>query len=182
MEFTGIKSDKAETIVLRGTAYHDFWYKVIFPGRPEGWVFSGAVKRRGEQKENAPITEMQFDYQKLGKYDLSTWQLINKEELGHEVDGTKTTFMSGRNLYLNITNPGIGKFGNGLIKSLSTDDRDIKNRNFHFTPSSTSGELDHKIETLEEYEQTSPKRYTIIQKIDTHYFALNAKPMIALRP
>ncbi|WP_367392836.1 hypothetical protein [Lewinella sp. LCG006] len=77
----------------------------------------------------------------------------------------------------------MGEFGYGFTQSLRTDSREqIKYREFHFTPSLTQGEPHEMKETVEDYEQTPPKRYTRTQKIDKHYYDLNAKPMIVLGP
>ena len=180
MTFMGAKSDKAETIVLRGVAYHDSWYKISKADGTEGWVYGGAVKRKGEQKGNAPLTEMKFDYPKFGKYDLSNWELINIEELGDEVDGEAKSYKSSDYIF-NNSNSEIGEFGYSFRQSLTTDMGVlIKKREFNFMPSGSPDEAHELVETIENHEQSPSKKYTRTQKIDKHYYDLNAKPMLVL--
>ena len=178
MESMGVKSDNAETIVLRGIAYHDRWYKIRTSSGIEGWVYGGAVKRKGEQKGNAPITEMKFDYPKFGKYDLSNWEYIGSEGMGEEVDGEKRAYKSG-DYYFHISNPSIGEFGYSFTQDLLNGTWEaIKHREFSFQPSGTP-DMPHKlVETIEDYEQNPAKKYTRTQEIDKHYYHLNAKPMM----
>ena len=73
LEFTGEKSRQSETIVLRGVAYDEPSLKVITSDQKEGWVFGGAVKRKGEDKGNGLMTETDFDLPYFGRFDLKDW-------------------------------------------------------------------------------------------------------------
>ena len=72
--FTGERSDKPETIVLRGVAYYEPWLKIKVDDNNEGWVFGGAVKRKDEEKGNAEMTATKFDFEKFGQFNLSSWK------------------------------------------------------------------------------------------------------------
>ena len=109
LEFTGTKSGTAETIVLRGVAYKDLWYKIETKDGKEGWVYGGAVKHKGETKGNDPITDTKFDFPYFGSYDLSIWKKISTKSEGEEVDVTITTYQKG-DQYLELTNAERGEF------------------------------------------------------------------------
>ena len=180
LEFTGTKSGKAETIVLRGVAYTDLWYKIVTKGGTEGWVYGGAVKRKGEKKGNAEITDKKFDFLYFGKYDLSTWKKISTKSEGEEIDITITTYQKG-NQYLEITQSDRGEFYYGYdYRLLDKNKKTLKVRNFSFVPADESGKSHEIIEEVKDYTQNPPQQYARIQKIDVHYYNLKPRPVMAL--
>jgi hypothetical protein len=68
---SGEKTEKRETFVLRGVAYDDYWIKVTTKDKTEGWVFAAALKREGDYKGNAVISDTRFNFQAFGDFDLN---------------------------------------------------------------------------------------------------------------
>ena len=177
LEFTGTKSGKAETIVLRGVAYNDLFYKVVTKDGKEGWVYGGAVKRKGEKKGNAPITDSKFDFPYFGSYDLSEWKKISTKSEGEETDITITTYKKG-NQYLEVTKADRGEFYYGYdYKLMDKSKKILKERNFNFT---VDMDLREVSETVKDYTQSTPQQYSRSQKLDKHFFQLNARPLMVL--
>ena len=71
LELTETKSPKMETLVLRGIAYTDYWYKVRTSDGKEGWVFGGAVKQENEIKGNDYHTSFRIPPSQLIKFNAT---------------------------------------------------------------------------------------------------------------
>jgi len=68
LTFTGEQSPKAETIVLRGVAYHEPWLKITTADRKDGWVYGGAVKLKDQLKGNASLSPNRcWHWRRFGK-------------------------------------------------------------------------------------------------------------------
>jgi hypothetical protein len=175
LEFTGMQAEKLETIVLRGVAYQDTWLKVITPDGKEGWVFGGAVRREGEPKGNGPITDTEFDFPIFGKYDLSEWKKTGERREGEEVDYTITTYRkSGR--ILEITTSNRGEFFYGTTHKLMNLEKEVlKVRKFDFT---ADVDLHILSETVTDFTVTPPRAFTRTQRLDQHFYKLNARPLM----
>lgn len=175
LEFTGDKSKNTEEIVLRGVAYDDAWLKVVTPDKKEGWVYGGAVKRKEEQRGNSPITDTQFDFPHFGKYDLSSWKKLGTKEEGEEVDYIITTYQKG-NRILEVTKSDMGEFYYGYTYKLMDDKKNIlKVRNFDFSADVDTRTLTEKVE---DFSSTPTKVFTRTQKLKTHFYSLNARPLM----
>lgn len=174
--FTGERSDKAETIVLRGVAYYEPWLKIKVDENNEGWVFGGAVKREGEEKGNAEMTAKKFNFENFGQFDLSSWKLVStKDTGGEEVDATTKTYTKGGET-LTIEESSMGEFYYGYNYVWSKNRKTVKERNFSF---GVGGDIDDfvVIETVKDY--TTSKQYERQQAINKHFYSLNAKPTMA---
>lgn len=177
LEFTGTKSGKAETIVLRGVAYNDLFYKIVTKDGKEGWVYGGAVKRKREEKGNDPITDTKFDFPYFGSYDLSEWKKISSKSEGEETDITITTYQKG-NQYLEVTKADRGEFYYGYdYKLMDKSKKILKERNFSF---SVDMDLREISETVKDYTQSTPQQYSRTQKLDVHFYQLKPRPIMAL--
>lgn len=171
LEFTGEKSGNTETIVLRGVAYQDLWYKIITNDDQEGWVFGGAVKRKKEEKGNAPITETDFEFPHFGKFALSEWKKINSKSEGEEVDVEITTYQKG-DQFLEISSSSMGEFHYGYIHKLMDKTKNLlKERSFSFTGDGL--ELNESVKDF-----SKKTEYKRSQKLEKHFYQLNAKPLM----
>lgn len=177
LEFTGTKSGTAETIVLRGVAYQDLWYKIVTKDGKEGWVYGGAVRHEGETKGNEPITDTKFDFPYFGSYDLSEWKKISTKSEGEEVDITITTYQKG-NQFMEVTKAERGEFYYGYdFKLMDNNQKILKERNFSFTADMDLRELS---ETVKDYTKNPAQQYSRTQKLDKHFYDLNDRPVMVL--
>lgn len=177
LEFTGTKSGKAKTIVLRGVAYNDLFYKVVTKEGQEGWVYGGAVKRKGEKKGNTSITDTKFDFPYFGSYDLSNWEKISTKSEGEEIDLTVTLYQKG-DQFLEITKADRGEFYYGYDYKLMDENKTtLKERNFSF---SADMDLREITEMVKDYTKKPAQQYLRSQKIDVHFYQLKPRPVMAL--
>ena len=171
LEFTGVKSGDVETIVLRGVAYEDLWYKIVTADGKEGWVFGGAVKRQGESKGNVSITDTKFAFPYFGDFDLSTWKNLGTRTEGEEVDNEITSYQKG-NRILEITSSDMGEMYYGYdYKLKDIDGNMIKERSFSFNGNEKL--LEEKVKDYTIFTQ-----YTRKQTLKKHWHQLNAKPVM----
>lgn len=171
LEFTGVKSGDVETIVLRGVAYEDLWYKIVTEDGKEGWVFGGAVKRQDESKGNGSITDTKFAFPYFGDFDLSTWKKLGARTEGEEVDYEITSYQKG-NQILETTSSDMGEMYYGYdYKLKDKDEKIIKERSFSFT-----GDGKMLEEKVKDYRTNT--KYTRKQTLMKHWHQLNAKPVM----
>jgi hypothetical protein len=179
LRFTGQRSDKGETIVLRGVAYTAPWLKVATADGTEGWVFGGAVRHEEEVKGNPPITEQTFSFPVFGAYDLADWEKVSSRQESEEVDYTVTTYRKGAQL-LEITRSEMGEFYYGwTYKLMSEHGVLIKERQLGFTAQDKPFILEEKVV---DYSVNPPVSYRRSQELDQHYYRLNARPMMVNGP
>lgn len=172
--FTGERSDKPETIVLRGVAYYEPWLKIKVDGK-EGWVFGGAVKREGEEKGNAEMTAKKFDFEKFGQFDLASWKNSGTKNTSSEEVDAETTIYTNGDQTLTVEESSMGEFYYGYHYTLLGDGNIVKERDFSFS----AGDADNFVvtETVKDY--ATGKQHERQQAIDTHFSSLNAQPMMA---
>jgi hypothetical protein len=177
IEFTGIKSDKSETIVLRGVAYNEPWLKIVTADGKEGWVFGGAIKYETEKKGNAPIDDTKFDFPNFGSFDLSEWKNEGtKDESGGDAE-IKTTTYSKNGQTIEVSKVDVGEYGYGSVHKLYDSNlRLLKQRDFNFMTDANFREI---VEIVKDYTATPPKQYMRSQKLTKHYLQLNAYPLLA---
>ncbi len=175
--FKGEKSTTTETIVLRGVAYDEAWLKVSTPDQQTGWVFGGAVKRVDEQKGNAMITDLKFNFPKFGMFDLSNWEkLKNTDESGGDAEILVSTYQKDQQR-LKITITDIFDYGYGrTYELLDAKGKLLKERKIHF-----DADADTRIlkETVKDYTLAVPTQFERSQKLKVHHSQLNGKPLIA---
>lgn len=171
--FTGERSDKVETIVLRGVAYYEPWLKVRVDGK-EGWVFGGAVKREGEEKGNDEITATKFNFEKFGQFDLSSWRKVSTDNTsGDERDMISTIYERGNDTLI-IVESSIGELYYDYHYVWSKNGTTIV-RDFSF---GFSDPYDFVVtETISDFKKS--KKYERKQVIGKPFSTLNAKPMMA---
>ena len=176
LEFTGEKSTGSETVVLRGVAYHEPWLKVKTADGTEGWVFGGAIKRRGEKKGNDPISDERFFYPHFGRFDLSAWKKNSSDNSSAgDAESYKSPYTRGGRLLI-IDKTDMGEYGYNRTYTLKEKNGEIlKIRSFSF-------EVDRQVyrltETVNVYTSDPPKKYTRSQKLDKHFMQLNARPVM----
>ncbi|MFK8102810.1 MAG: SH3 domain-containing protein [Saprospiraceae bacterium] len=175
--FKGEKSTSTETIVLRAVAYDEAWLKVSTPDQQTGWVFGGAVKRVDEQKGNATITDLKFNFPKFGKFDLSNWKkLKTTDESGGDAEIIVSTYQKDQER-LKITISDVSDYGYGrTYELLDSAGNLLKERKIHF-----DADIDTRIlkETVKDYTLAVPKQFERSQKLKVHHAQLNGKPLIA---
>ncbi len=177
--FTGEQSEQAEEIVLRGVVYDENWLKVITPDKKEGWVFGGAVKRKGEQKGTPLLSDKKFSFPHFGTFDLSTWKDLGTQTGGDEVDYSTTTYQK-RNEILEVITTDIGEFHYGYdYKLMDGEKKILKTRSFSFsaTPDGATNEI---VETVKDFMVN--KEFTRKQNLRAHFYQLNAKPKMVNGP
>ena len=171
LEFTGVKSGDVETIVLRGVAYEDLWYKVVTENDKEGWVFGGAVKRQNESKGNPLISDTKFAFPHFGEFDLSTWNKLGTKSEGEEIDYEITSYQKA-NQIIEITFSDMGEMHYGYdYKLMDKDGKTIKERNFSF-----NGDTKTLEEKVKDY--TIQIEFVRNQSLKKHWYQLNAKPVM----
>ena len=171
--FTGEQSEQPEEIVLRGVVYDEHWLKVITPGKEEGWVFGGAVQRKGEQKGTSPLRDKKFSFPHFGNFDLSTWKDLGTQTGGDEVDFSTTTYQK-RNEILEVVTTDVGEFHYGYdYKLMDGQQKILKTRSFSFT-AAPDGSTNEIVETVKDF--MINKEFTRKQNLRAHFYQLNAKP------
>jgi hypothetical protein len=178
LTFTGEKSPESETIVLRGVAYHEPWFKITTADKKDGWVFGGAVKRKDQLKGNATLSDTKFEFPVFGYYDLGKWEQVarNNDGTGGDAESETITYRSEDQL-LKITKVEVGEYGyNNAYELLDKAGNTLKERTFEFA---VDPEL--KItETVIDHTDTPAKRYTRSQVLDKHFMMLNERPEMVL--
>lgn len=176
LQLTGDKSDQSETIVLRGVAYDDHWFKVITPDKKEGWVFGGAVKLPDEAKGNEVLSETNFRFPYFGTFDLSDWtKLSDKDESGGDASIITTTYKR-KNQYLEVSKVDIGGYGyERSYKLMDENKKVLKERALKF---SADMELRELRETVIDYTKSPAKEYSRTQQLKKHHSQLNSLPLM----
>ncbi len=174
LTFTGEKSEAQETIVLRGVAYNEPWFKIVTKDQKEGWVFGGAVKRDGEVKGNAIINDQQFEFPHFGKYHLKDWtKLSSQDESGGDAE-INTTIYKKENQFLEMTIVEVGEYGySRTYRLLDADKKVLKERLLDF-------EIDPLIlrEIVNDYTSQPVKKYSRSQTMKQHFMQLNTRPLM----
>lgn len=181
LALTESKSEKMETIVLRGVAYQDYWYKVRTPDGKEGWVFGGAIKQKEENKGNEIITDKKFDFPYFGKFDLSDWTILKEQDASEdeEVDRSLVAYQKG-NQYLGIEEWDMGDMGYGYDYSLKENNKDgkvLKARAISFSPGFEEPNIISEV--VKDYTQNPPLQYSRKQQIDVPRHQLKPFPLMA---
>jgi hypothetical protein len=170
---SGEKTEKKETIVLRGVAYDDYWLKVTTKDKTEGWVFAGALKREGDYKGNAVISDARFNFQAFGDFDLSKWtKMGSTDDSGGDAESTTTSYQKGDQM-LKINRTEVGEYGYTNTFTLTNTNGDLlKARVFTF-------EVDPELlirETVIDY--LAMKEYVRSQPMSKHFMQLNDRPQM----
>jgi hypothetical protein len=178
LTLTGETSPKPETIVLRGVAYYEPWFRVTTADKKDGWVFGGAVKRTDESK-GTPVTKAkEVSFPAFGYYDLTDWSEDPKSMVEEgDAETTTQTFVSPEKLVLRIVSVNMGDYGYSHEYSLGDADGNLfKKRTFTF-----AADLGDMVmtEEVEDYTDIPAKRYIRSQEVDKHFMQLNALPQMA---
>ena len=174
LKFTGKKSKRSENIVLRGVSYKEPWFKIITPDKIEGWVFGGAVRRKGESKGNKMIDDENFEFPHFGSFKLEEWEkLSTKDESGGDAEIITTTYKKG-NQVLEISIVDVGDYGYGRIyRLLGADNKLLKERELNF---SADAEMRELRETVKDFTTQPTRLFIRTQQIKKHHSQLNALP------
>ena len=181
LELTDTKSEKMETVVLRGVAYEDYWYKVRTSDGKEGWVFGGAVKQKNEIKGNDLMTKEKFDFPYFGKYDLSGWGNTGPMDVSEddEMDRSLVSYKKGDQI-LKIETWDMGDMGYGyhyILQDGKEEDLILKERKISFSPGFDQPNTISEI--VKDYTQSPAKQYSRIQKINVSPSDLKPFPLMA---
>lgn len=182
LELTETKSPKMATLVLRGIAYTDYWYKVRTADGKEGWVFGGAVKQENEIKGNDIMTKEKFDFPYFGKFDLSGWSKTDKVDISEdeEVDRSLVSYKKGDQI-LKIEEWSMGEMGYGyryLLQDGNEEDLILKEREISFTPG--FDQPNTLSETVKDFTQNPPVQYSRTQEVNVSRYDLKPFPLMAL--
>ena len=171
LEFTGIKSDQNEFIVLRGVLYEEPWLKIITPDGKEGWVFGGAVKLKDEKKGNGPVDDLIFDYTHFGSFNLTKWKKFDtKSREGGDVTTDSGKYSNSKQI-IEFSNSR-SAYTYGTSHSLYDNNKKLlKKRDFH-----CSLDISKMDETVIDYTSTPPKKYMRSQKLPKPIYELNERP------
>ncbi len=176
LEFTGEQSEKNETIVLRGVAYDEPWYKIITRDKKEGWIFGGAVRFQDEDKGNRIIDENNLDFPYFGRFKLKEWTKTGVKDESRGDAAIITTIYKKGNRILEISKVDIGDYGyERLYKLRDTNNKLLREREFKFLTDVDFREL---VEIVRNYATSPKKQYTRSQTLKKHYSQLNAIPMM----
>lgn len=178
LTFTGVRSDQAETIVLRGVAYKDVWYQVSTAGQVSGWVFGGAIKRKEERKGNKELTDQQFDFPAFGSFNLKDWTAVDAADNSDvEGDVSRSVLLYEReDQRLSVERIDRGEYGyeqRYVLMDLNNTIR--KERTFSFE---TDPQL-MLVETVVDHQPIPAITYSRTQPLDKHFMQLNEKPLMA---
>ena len=175
LTLTGETSDGAETIVLRGVAYHEPWYRITTADKKDGWVFGGAVKEKEAMKGNAPIKNEEFYFPAFGYYKLSDWQHLKTEDSEEgDAESTSRSYRSDEGMLLEIDETEVGEYGYSRKYRLTDKAGNLlKEREFSF-----SNDPNTITEVVVDHTDIPAKRYTRSQELDKHFMQLNAVPLM----
>lgn len=173
--YLGEKSSQSETLVLRGVAYQEAWYKVKTKEGAEGWIFGGTVREAEEKKGNPEISSTKLAFPYFGRYDLSEWEKLT-DEAGEEGDAefrNMTYRKDGQTMKINLID--VGEYGYTQTYMITdVEDRVILERELTFT---TDPDLD-LVETVTNNLQSPSETYTRSQRLAKHPSQLNAQPVM----
>jgi uncharacterized protein YgiM (DUF1202 family) len=176
LTLTGEVMPTAETIVLRGVAYHEPWYRITTADKKDGWVFGGAVKEKEDMKGNAAISDAEFDFPAFGFFQLKDWTLLTETNKGEGDAEIKTqVYRSTSNQVLEIQATEVGEYGySNTYRLKDAEGNLLKKREFGFTvdPNTIT-------EEVVDYTDIPAKRYTRSQELDKHFTQLNDRPLMA---
>lgn len=174
LTFTGKKSEQNETIVLRGVAYEEPWLEVFTKDKKEGWVFGGAVKKKGEKKGNPIINDTQFYFENFGSYNLKDWDKKSiKDESGGDAEILVILYQRGEQ-FLEITKSDGGEYGySRTYKVMDASKQTLLERilEFQIDPFKLT-------ETVTDFTIKPARIYSRSQILKKHFMQLNAKPLI----
>jgi len=178
--FTGIKSDHKDIIVLRGIAYDENWLKVTTKDNKEGWVFGGAVKKKGQIKGNEIITNEKFNFPHFGSFDVTTWTNLGVTDSGGGDAETKTYRYQKNNQILEIEKTDVGEYGYYRTYRLMNAKSTLLNeREFSFTVDMSNEPYTMELtETVKDF--STKKQYMRKQTLGKHFMSLNAYPEMVL--
>lgn len=173
---TGETSPEPETIVLRGVAYDEPWYRITTADGKNGWVFGGAIKAKDEIKGNAVRSPTRIDFPVFGEYDLTKWLKTKAAMTENGGDAEiKTSVYTSDNQELTVTKISTGEYGYSRIYRLTDGSGNLlKERRFSF-----STDPNMITEEVVDHTDIPAKRYTRMQKIDKHFMQLNDLPLMA---
>ncbi|MCI4667106.1 MAG: SH3 domain-containing protein [Bacteroidia bacterium] len=173
----GEVSKEKDLIVLRGVAYEENWVKVKMDDGKEGWVFGGTVKKKGEEKGNALITDSKFSFPYFGEFDLGEWEkTASKEDVGGDAEIAESTYKKG-DQSLVIAEHNLGEYGFTNYQTLKgADGKILKERRFSYATDIQPNEIE---EEVIDFSQKPAVKYMRKQKVYSPFFSLNAWPVMA---
>ena len=179
LTYTGKASPSPETIVLRGIAFSEPWLQVRTAEGTEGWVFGGALQRKGMEKGNGYRSDEQFDLPKFGDFDLTGWESQPATETtGGDATNVISAYTRG-NERLTIRRTDTGEYGYERVFTLTdTAGKLLKTRDFRYQTSPDR----MLVEIVTDYTRSPAVQYRRKQALDAHFTQLNARPEMATGP
>ena len=176
LTFTGEASEESEVLMLRGVVFDEPWLRVRTATGEQGWVYGGAVQRKGEARGDGYRSATRFAFPHFGTYDLTGWKQLPGTEASTENARRIRSVYEKDDQRLSIQRTEVGRYGYETNYILSdTDGKEKKVRTLVF-------EVEPRyrlIETVTDYTVSPPVRYRRSQLMPRHYSQLNAVPEMA---
>lgn len=169
--YTGERTNELHKIELRGTTFEAPWLKIRTADGKEGWVFGGAVERKGENKG---VQRSSMSVAELAKLEMSQWTKRNAWKAGAGDAESVTTIYQKGDLRLAIRKTEVGEYGYSRTYDLFNKDYQLVKRRFvdwggeHPTFSLT--------ETITDLESAPAKTFKRSQAFSKHFFQLKPRP------
>ncbi|MBB4077606.1 hypothetical protein GGR28_000207 [Lewinella aquimaris] len=179
LAFSGETSDGIETIVLRGIAFSEPWLRVSTAEGQTGWVFGGAVERRGMEKGIGQRDPEHLSFPKFGDFDLTEWEKTSdRQTSGGDATSTIRVYnKDGRRLTIRRTDTGDYGYEHEYTLKNEADEL-LKSRTLRFQT-----EPEHVlVEIVTDFTSTPPVQYRRSQPMQRHFAQLNARPEMASGP
>lgn len=176
LTLTGETSPASETIVLRGVAYHEPWYRITTADKKDGWVFGGTIREKDERKGTALLEPLLLDFPAFGTYNLEDWKAEPRaREEGGDAEIETLTYVSPAGQVMRIESSDTGEYGYTYNYKLEDAQGNLlKERTFAFT-----ADPREVTEEVIDYTDTPAKRYSRTQKMEKHFMQLNERPRMA---
>ncbi|MEM1320843.1 MAG: SH3 domain-containing protein [Bacteroidota bacterium] len=174
--YTGQQTDFKEEVTLRGITYNEPWIKVITADKQSGWVFRGAVKRKGEDKGTALTKATHIRFPHFGNFNLARWtRLSNQDQSGGDAENNTQIYASldGQQI-LEISQTDVGEYG--YSRSYKLMDQQFQLLKFRALQYETDPAL---LLTEKVYDLEAAKVYRRSQPFKKHYMQLKSKPLQA---
>ena len=176
LTFTGEASDEPEVLMLRGVVFEEPWLQVRAATGEQGWVYGGAVQRKGEDRGDGYRSATRFAFPHFGTYDLADWKKLPGAEASTENARRVRSVYEKDNQQLAIQRTEVGRYGYETNYVLSDEDgKEQKVRTLVF-------EVEPRyrlIETVTDYTISPPIRYRRSQLMPRHYSQLDDIPEMA---
>lgn len=176
LTYTGEASEAPEVLMLRGVVFEEPWLQVRTATGEQGWVYGGAVQRRGEERGDGYRSATRFAFPHFGTYDLTGWKQLPGTEASTENARRVRSVYEKDDQRLAIQRTEVGRYGyetNYVLTNTEGKERKVRTLVFEVEPRY------RLIETVTDYTLSPPIRYRRSQLMPRHYSQLDAVPEMA---